>query len=75
MLGRIFADGWGFRFVSIQREDLLVFFFPPSLRRQIILSLIQNQFYSIVFNYTSEISGGHRDGEGQGVVSNFGVLL
>lgn len=63
MLGRI-SPMDGASDLSAPRADLLVFLFPACpLCGQIILNLIQNQFYSIVFNDTSEISGGRRDEE------------
>lgn len=50
--------------LSVSRADLLVFLFPACPPcGQIILNLIQTQFYSMVFNDTSEISGGRRDEE------------
>lgn len=61
--------------LSASRADLLVFLFPACpLCGQIILNLIQNQFGSIVFNDTSEISGGHRDEEEKNQL-NFAMLL
>lgn len=74
MLGRI-SPMDGASDLSASRADLLVFLFPACpLWGQIILNLIQNQFYSIVFNDTSEISGGRRDEESKSRL-NFVVPL
>lgn len=65
----------GLQILSASRADLLVFLFPACpLCGQIILNLIQNQFDSIVFNDTSEISAGQRDEEAKSQL-NFAMLL
>lgn len=73
MLGRI-SPMDGASDLSASRADLLVFLFPACpLCGQIIHNLIQNQFCSIVFNDTSEISGAHKDEEENSPL-NFAVM-